>query len=67
MTSTLDLVALGLVLADLPLGSFEELVVPKPPHAEPRLEEPSTEEQQSDGKTTIIEKGAEEVDAAIVD
>lgn len=66
LISTLDPVAIGLVLAGQPLGPFEENVALEPPPAEPRPEDPSLEQAQGDGKITIIEKGAKKVDAAIV-
>lgn len=69
LTSTLDSVALGLVIAGQPLSPFKEAGFTEPPPVESRTEEPpaADEEPKGDPKVSVGDKRAGEVNATIVD
>lgn len=53
LTSILDLVALGLVLAGQPFGPFEVPAAPELPIMDPRPKDPPVEEPRGDAKKTL--------------
>lgn len=67
LTSTLDLVALGLVLVGQPLGSFKASVAHEFPVVDPQPEEPPIEEPRDDGKMDTVGKGVEKIHVVIFD
>lgn len=69
LTSTLDPVALGFVLAIQPLGPFEETTITEPPPIESKPKGPPAvdEEPQGDPMTSAADKEARGMYAAIVD